>query len=91
MHKQTKKPHPPIWSSRPTTKEMEMTSAVKRYDLKQEGDYSQREGVMTEVSNGDWVSSDDYDTLDVECRRLRSIIKDATDSVKEALSHLTEA
>lgn len=67
-----------------------MTNKVKRYDLKQEGDYSQVEGVMTEVSNGDWVSADDYDTLDGECERLRMIIKDATDSAKEALSHLTD-
>ena len=68
-----------------------MAKTVKRYDLKQEGDYSQSEGVMTEVSNGDWVSADDYDTLDEECERLRLIIKDATDSAKEALSHLTDA
>lgn len=64
---------------------------VKRYDLQQEGDYSQTEGVMTEVSNGDWVRADDYDTLDAECERLRLIVKDATDCAKEALSHLTDA
>jgi hypothetical protein len=64
---------------------------VKRYDLRQEGDYSEREGVMHEVGNGDWVRSEDYDALDVECRRLRSIIKDATDCAKEALSNLNEA
>jgi hypothetical protein len=64
---------------------------VKRYDLKQEGDYSQREGVMTEVSNGDWVYADDYDTLQEEATRLRNIIKDALENVMDARSNLTDA
>ncbi len=64
---------------------------VKRYDLKQEGDYSQREGVMTEVSNGDWVSSDDYDELAEELKRLKEIITEASANLKEALSDLDEA
>jgi len=68
-----------------------MTKTVKRYDLKQEGDYSQVEGVMNEVSNGDWVSADDYDTLQEEAFRLRNIIIDATLNVKVALSDLSEA
>lgn len=66
-------------------------SIVKRYDLQQVGEYSQTEGVMTEVSNGDWVRADDYDTLHEEAERLRALIKDATDNVKEALSNLTDA
>jgi hypothetical protein len=64
---------------------------VKRYDLKQEGDYSQTEGVMTEVSNGDWVSADDYDTLAEELKRLKEIITEASADLKEALSDLDEA
>lgn len=67
-----------------------MTS-IKRYDLRQEGDYSQREGVMTEITNGDWVSADDYDTLEEEVNRLRGLIKDARDCAREALSNLDEA
>ena len=68
-----------------------MADKVKRYDLIQQGDYSQVEGVMTEVSNGDWITAEDYDSLNEECERLRAIIKDATDCVKEALSNLSEA
>lgn len=64
--------------------------AIKKYNLMQEDKYDQREGVMTEVGNGDWVSAEDYDTLREECQRLRLIIRDATDSTKEALSHLKD-
>lgn len=64
---------------------------VKRYDLKQEGEYSQTEGVMHEVQNGDWVRSDDYDTLLDEWRRLKAIIESARDCTKEALSNLSDA
>lgn len=64
---------------------------IKRYDLEQHGDYSQSEGVMTEVGNGDWVRSEDYDALKEELDRLKAIITDATADLKDALSDLDEA
>lgn len=64
---------------------------VERYDLEQHGDYSQSEGVMTKVSNGDWVRADDYDDLAAELKRLKEIISEATADLKEALSDLDEA
>lgn len=59
-----------------------MNTNPKRYDLEQVGDH-QREGVMKEVANGDWVSSDDYDDLETECRRLRAIINRAAECLNE--------
>lgn len=64
---------------------------VKRYDLMQEGNYDQREGVMSEVSNGDWVRAEDFDTVSEELSRLKDIIKEATADIKHALSDLEEA
>lgn len=64
---------------------------VKRYDLKQEGDYSQTEGVMTEVTNGDWVRSEDYDALSEQCEELRQIIQDAKECAKDAYNRLLDA
>lgn len=61
---------------------------VKKYDLMQEGEYDQREGVMTEVGNGDWVRAEDYDALKEECARLNDLITDALSCTKEALSNL---
>lgn len=64
---------------------------LKRYDLFQCGDYSQVEGVMIEVSNGDWVKAEDYDALKEEADRLRKLIEDAVSSAKDTLSTLQES
>lgn len=61
-----------------------MASDVKRYDLEQHGDYSQSEGVMTEVGNGDWVRAEDYDELLAERDLLRTIVKDALEILNTA-------
>lgn len=61
---------------------------VKRYDLMQEGNYDQREGVMSEVTNGDWVRAEDYDALKEEVARLNDLITDAMSCTKDALSNL---
>jgi hypothetical protein len=68
-----------------------MNDKVKRYDLMQEGEYSQREGVINEVGNGDWVRAEDYDALREEVSRLNDLIADAMSCTKEALSNLQMA
>lgn len=63
---------------------------IKRYQPELTGEYGLNGIKMAEEPDGDWVRAVDYDTLDEECQRLRAIIKDATDSAKEAFSHLTD-
>lgn len=64
---------------------------VTRYDLFQEGNYSQTEGVMHEASNGDWVKYEDYDNLKDRVFELEEIVKEVKECVNDAHDKLRSA
>lgn len=55
---------------------------VRRYDL-QEGDENEI-SEMVERQNGDWVAADDYDDLVRERDKLRTIIAEVIDRLRDA-------